>query len=85
MSEQKIGDLKCIVCRKSNRTKDMCWPKRKQRSFQWLALKYIGLAEIHLLPKYICFKGYVPLLTVSQKVQLLNAWKGNFGECFACS
>ena len=38
----------------------------------------------YILSKYICFLESVTLLTISQKVQILNAWKDNFGESCAC-
>ena len=78
MDEQNIVGLQCMVWYNNNRAEEMCWFKRKQSSFQWQKLKNIGLANF--LSKYICFLESFNLLTLSQKLQILNAWKNNFGE-----
>ena len=81
MDEQNIAGLHCIVWHNNNGAEEVCWFKRKQSSFQWLELENIGQVWTHFLSKYICFWESVTLLTMSQKMQILNAWKDTIGEC----
>ena len=68
MDEQNIGDLQCMVRHSNKKVEKICSSKRKQRSFQLLEMKNIGLVETHFLFKYICFSESASLLTLSQKI-----------------
>ena len=75
MDKQTTEGPYCLIWNKENRAK-------KSLSPTWTGKYWSGLSTF--LFKYICFWESVTLLILPQKVQILNAPKGNFWECFAC-
>ena len=81
MEEKNIGGLQCIVWYDNNKAEKLWWSNKRiiQTSFCWLEYKSNGLFWTYFYAN-ICFWEFVILRTLSQKIQILNAWKDNLGN-----